>query len=611
MDEVGVSFLRDRFDESVVSAGHVGKFVAVVVPEPIPLDPLKPGFHMRDEPPPERDRVFQHLLNAPVGIFGITVDGLPETRGDRWVDGVTHVVDWVLRLLPMDGPTQVRAQIEERGSHGAKKHDWRALGRLMLTKLTESNATRYEKLAFSINLAAKDDSPYLGYADAVAHTWSSSTAKDVRSRRSQSKLVGSCLHNGKGPQLIKAWDRLRAGDQLSGEDWRALVCDPDSNSPLGIPRLLLDQIAQACRSNAALWKRYFEATEAHLDSKAIDLSRLSREVNWLESSKPSSEDLPPPMRLAWLTADLQTKVHRGLVTDELLESTEDLSDELYLEFPRLVCQADLVRAVLMTNRFQFDWASRVLSRWLDKGKEVPGLQHWARVQSSLGQHQAFIGANDEAAHYFKRALDAFKGLSDKELAAREIAQTSTYRAIAAMDSGNTSPSQIRTLVSEVVSLEIKDIRTLAADSSPETKYRHHLLVRYLASHGTDEERVAYLEQWDAWDSDTGHPWQLIEAYRAIMVRSEEPDLAMSRMLSAHAIAFAAEEGPTMALIGRVLGAIAMGWGHDALFEERDLDGLQGELPAAKDRIEQIREAIEKPLPPPEALLEAVLPFNFR
>ncbi len=610
VDETGSSFLRDAFDTSIEPRGPLGRFVAVLVPEPIPLDELAAGFHFVNLATEERDRVFQHLLDAPVGLFGVTADGLPETRGDRWVDGATHVIDWVLRLLPMNGPTEVRALVEERGSHSARKHDWRAISRHMLSKLTETNPERFRPLKLTIDLAGKNDSPFLGYADAVAHTWSAKT-NDARTRRKQSKLVGVCLHNGRGTHLIKAWDRLHRSDRIDPEDWRDLIHDPDATSPLGISRTLLDQLARICRDNPDTWERYFNAAEAHLDSKAIDLRRLSQEVVWLASCKPADSKLSKPLELAWLTAELQSRNHRGFIDEGIVGKLEELSNTLYNEHPRLVCQADLVRAVLMTNMFRFKHATEALSRWIGTEMVVPGQQNWARVQSSLGQHAAFVGALNQAEDYFVRAIEAFGGLSDPDVAAREIAQTATYRAIAAMDRGDLTIEEIRARVADVVSLDLDDIRALAADVDPATKYRHHLLLRYLAQHGSGEERAAYLEQREDWDNDVGHPWQLIQAYRATLLRQDDPDEAVDHMKAGFDLVFSANQGPTMDLIGWVLGAIAMGWGHEDLFAGRDLDALEEELPAAEESFSLVRRALNSPLDPPESLLRATLPFNFR
>lgn len=612
IDETGKDFDFDQYADCKLAGDKRGRFVGVLMPCKGESDrlgiPIKErvNVHFTDmESLDEMDCVLQDLLDAPVGIFGVSVHGLPSTRGDRWVSGVMHVINWVLRLLPLEAPTEVRVKVENRFEH-RKDSDWNALKDALLHNLTESNSQRYEKIRLDISIVDKTH-PCLCYADAVAHTWGSK-APDAKARLRQSGLNGTCLHLGDGGELMRAWDLLKTGTQLDGDAWRQLLDNPDSNTSLGIAGILLNQVRQACEQSPDLWQRYFEATQQHLNSKAINLTQLGKEVQWLASCKPVDAEIPLRLELAWQTAELEASNHNGCIDEAIVSKLESLGEKLFDEDPGLVCQADLVRAVLATNQFQFDQATRALDRWQNTQMAVAGRLHWGRVQSSLGQHAAFRGDFDQAEDYFAQAINAFDGLTDKQVAADEKGHTATYRAIVAIDHPDNDPATVRRHVGEVVSIALDDIRSIAA--STEQKYVHHLLLRYLVRHGTSEERAAYLASRDRWRSDAGHPWPLIAAYRGMLLYSTDPAEAILQMREG--VALCEGQGPTVGLIGLTLGVIAMGWGaEDDVVDEQDLEAMETLLPAVGDRIAELRQALKTPLDPPESLLAQVLPFNFR
>lgn len=616
VDESGTSFDRDQYADSPVEdlpvekGWEMGRFVGILTPSLTPLDPLNSKTHFTDLNIEQRDRIVQHLLDKPVGVFGITVDDLPETRGNRWVDGVANIVGWVLRMLPVDGPTEIQVLVEQRNPYAARDSDWRAVTRVLLGNLTETHPQRYDKIKLSIEIVEKDGSPHLAYADAIAHTWGS-PAMDADARLKQSGLLGTCLHQGDGRQLMKNWDVLQRGSRLEGDEWRDLLHDPDAGDPLSVAGILLDQVSESCREDPALWERYFEVTQKYLDSKEVELRKLGKEVAWLAKCKPENSPIPLHLELAWRTAELEEKNHRGCIDEQTVVRLEELGDALYSEKAWLVCQADLDRAVLATNCFQFEEAGKAISRWEGKDLEIPGRLHWGRVQSTLGQHAAFKGDFDQAEEYFAQAINAFDGMVDPKKARGEISQTATYRAIATMDRPDSDKETIRQHVSAVVSLNCDEVREMAGSAKAKCKYPHHLLLRYLVNHGDPEERDAYLGERDLWQASSGHPWPLIQAYRGILLRSRDSDEAANLMVEAYELAMEPGQGPTVHLIGYTIGAIAMAWGSDPLFEKQELLNLIEILPGAEDRINRLHTALEQPVEPPEGLLGEILPFNFR
>jgi len=610
IDETGASFARDKYSPEGREQGSLGRFVAVLVPDPISLQALDLRTHFVDLGVTERDRVVQHLLDSSVGIFGIGVDDLPETRGNRWVDGVVLTIGWVLRLLPVDGPTEVHILVEQRGVHSTGQGDWNATSRVLLSNLAATHPDRYGKIKTSIQVVTKDASPYLAYADAIAHTWGAKSL-DAKTRLKQSGLRGTCLHHGDGDELMRAWDILKRGSTLDGYEWQQLIHNPDSGSSAGVARVLLDQVAQSCREAPDLWKRYFDATYGHLESKAVELAGLGKEVAWLAACKPENSEIPPNLELAWRIAELEEKNHRGCIDAQTVARLEELGDGLYSEYPQLVCQADLTRAVLATNCFQFEEAGKALNRWKGKEMVIAGRRHWGRVQSSLGQHAAFGEDFEQAEECFARAIEAFRGMADRGESSGEVAQTATYRAIAALDNPDCGIETVRKHVSGVVSLNSEAIQGMARSTSAADKYKHHLLLRYLVGHGNPDESDAYLAEREHWSEGYGHPWPLIQAYRGMLLRPRDSYAATDLLVDGYEIAVTSDQGPTMHLIGFTIATIAIGWGSDSLFDGAELLELVKILPGAEERINCLNAALEKPLDQPEQLLSSILPFNFR
>ena len=619
IDETGDAFTKSEkgpgFITDLGERGLMGKFVGVLIPLEAKLPELSPDIHFADmNNIDEMDQIVQDLLDQPVGIWGVSVDSLPETKGQRWVDGVMHVVSWVLRLLPLaESPCELEIVVENRGEH-SKSSDWEALLRTIISGLSETNPERYSKIHAKISIEGKRGGKWEkqhAYVDAIAHSWGS-PAKDAKARLEASGLRGTCLHEGNGETLIKIWDLLKEGTTLDASDWQKLLHDQDLSFDASLSSTLLSQVAESCRTNRDLWRKYLDATVAHLESKAIDLFGLGKEVAWLDSCMPTGEAIPELLELYWLTAQLENGNHMGAIEFQDEAKLTELSDKLFEESPQPVCQADLAIAVLETNRFDFETASSALARWEEFPMVVAGRRHWSRLQSSHGQHAAFRGDLVSARESFLVAIDGFEGLSDDDDAFREISQTSCYLAIASMDDPEVDEKDVREAVARVTGeLDAKRIGELAKSTDPSEKFAHHLLLRFLRCRGCEEDRLSYVSEKDQWGVDEGHPWPLIQAYRGILLHPKEPARAVERMVEASRMALDPKQGPTVRMIGLTLGIIAMGWGAKSMVTEQDLDQIENLLPAAKERVALLREALSNLFECSEELLEGVLPFNFR
>jgi hypothetical protein len=603
VDETG-----DDFGEG--GRGQEGRFVAVIAPE----GTLKPvEIHAANAAPEECDRVLQTLLDSPAAVLGVRLSDLPQLPGNRWQDGVLELLFWIVRVLPLPGDnSEVRLEVvvEARGAAQSGDH-WPEVTRALLRSLQMGNPDRARRLQIEIRVSDKKH-PLLGYPDVVAHAWAGRSF-GARSRLHKSGLLHACLPTGNTRCLREAWDSFGTARTLSMEHWHALLADPDARERLSLAGTLLEQVGCAVSKNPDLWARHLEATRAHLDSKRIDLDRLSGEVSWLARWQPAGSVLPVDIQFLWDTAVLAHGNHHGGVDPELGARLAALGDRLLEEQAPLVCWADLHRAVSHTNRFEFQEASEALGRWREERPRVVGLQLWGRLRSSLGQHAAFVGDHARARTLFGEALDAFGRLLDAEAARRDAAQTGTYLAINEMDDPAASADQVRAALERVLGPLAEAVPRLARSAEPGDPYAHHLLLRWMVTvrerfpEQARTEADTYLCAEPAWRESAGHPWPLILCYRALLLPVGRKSLGI--LERAVDLAWAEGQKGTVRLIGAAIAVLAESRGGRFPALDAELDGLEKTVPAARSRIDCLRDWREQAGGELD-LFRRVLPFNF-
>jgi len=601
IDETG-----DQF-ESESKGKREGRIVGVLFPSnKLPRVPQKP-FHGTEATAAEADAMVQFVLDTECGVFGIGNSGLPQTAGERWVSGVIEVVQWVARLLSMNGATVINVAIEQRGEY-SNGISWKLLEATILRDLVEIDPIRYRNLRLQLQVFTKQQELRLGYADAIAFSWGSGSA-ECKERIRASQLTGACLIEGDARQLRRAWDQFSSGQSMEGGDWASIVAGPDARLPNSIMATLLDRYGESVSNQPELWQCLLKYTLAHLDGKAIDLPRLRQEIAWLDRYKPDGQQLPKTVALAWAVGRLATANHEGrtAIEDDALIAT--LGKALHEERPDLACLGDLYRAVLATNRFDYAAALSALSEWQDVQISIPGLQMWGRVQSSLGQIAAFQGDWKRALDLFDCANKAFERLSDPEEGLSEGMQTATYAAIAAMDDPSVNIDLVRERLSKVFKLDVATARSLASDGTPANKYSHYLLLRYLVTRRDNLLEEAYLLESGNWSYGEGHPWPLIDAYRSHLISGSDPERAKALVRRAIEGCFDHNAGPVMVLIGTAIAVGGRKLVDASLLDDDRLNELQSAFPAAPNLIDRLLSTPDNcDLP---TTLARVLPFNFR
>lgn len=592
------------------TSGPEGRFVAIIAPEGV-LREFK--IHAADATPEECDCVLQDLLDKETAVLGVRLSDLPPLEGDRWYDGVLELLFWIARVIPLPSslsPVNIEVVIEQRGSAEAGDR-WPEASRAIIRSLLAVDAERASRLNISISVGVKDH-PYLSYADVVAHAWSAGSAT-AASRLRASGLSGQCLPNGDTRIVREAWDSFGASKILSEIHWRGLLAHPDAGQKFSLAGGLLARAGEAAAQNLPIWITYLSATKQHLESKRIDLRRLSKEVSWLEKWKPSGISLPLDIEFMWTTAQIAEGNHFGSVAEELVTKLNGMGDQLLEERAPLLCWADLHRAVTHTNRFEFDKASDALARWKTEPPRVPGLQLWGRIQSSLGQHASFQGQHLTARAHFARAMDAFGRLSDQEAAKMDITQTATYFAINEMDNPASTSEDVLAALERVTGPLERAVPKLAKSASRADQYIHHVLLRWMVISQASGSRQnladagVYLAAEPEWKEEYGHPWPLILCYRAMLL----PVGGKSKTLLEKAVASAWHDSQkgTVRLIGATIAAIAESRGSVFPTLDGELEDLQEAIPAARNRIEYLSDWREKPSSE-MGLLRKVLPFNF-
>lgn len=614
-DETGSVFDNGAFD----SKKDAGYYVFVLIPDYASLPKLQRGWHAVNQSLKSLVSAGEDLAKSGCGIIGIPVKGLHPTNRQLWFACIETLLDVVLRILPVDGKTEIVLNVEQRGAA-----DSRNIGLLEKTAddvmyhLSLVNPEKAKNICLSAAFISKTGCLFNGYADLVA--FSRGCGKDTRQVLGKFGWEGPCLISD-SPDVVHAFRRcldLVHQGVLPVADWNVLVQSRDAQAAGSLIGALLRTFGEEARKNIARWRLYLDYVMAHLDSKAIRMSVLGPQIAWLKEYEPDAAQLPPRLRLLWLTAQLAESNHLGgtkfgseLYEREFIDLCERLKDE---DAP-LTCFAALHLAVEKTDSYEFDVARSILKPWERERIAVPGLRYHAQVLSSLGQHAAFLGDNTKALEYFRKAMDEFKHLSADWQ--RDFDHTCAYAVIAAMDAGNSEMNDLMAtyLYGGTYSIEtmVDMARQLSAvgEDEPDTKYAHAILLRYIATLPPDNPvRNAYVSNSAKWQwSEDGHPWELIAFYRALLLPQDGP--ARCDWLR-KGYNLCANGGPTLRAIAAVLlGALLYDGAASRDEYMAKVEEVISLLPnLGKARASALLAYADKPIPPLD-LAQIVLPFNFR
>ncbi len=591
IDETGTRFAHGD------DGDREGRMVLIAIPEGVDLPEIK-GFHASEAGADAIDRVVQTLIDAPVGILGLTVDDALLDDHASWGVAIETLLEVALRVLPIDGPTTVRALIERRGVTDPRT-DWTPFTDSLLRTLNRSE-TRLRGLTFSAQSVEKSHG-LIGYADAIAFTWGS-TARVSRDRLARSRLLGRCLHPTSLSNERDLFDRLLRPGPFDADAWSRLLAIRDQEPDGWLDGLENNVNARLTRNDLA-WHAALAHTSAHLDGDRLDVYRADRELRAIDLTR-GERSLTPRAALVWRIARFAIANHHGAIDTHPMRALRDEAMAFAAEDVRLMALALLHLAVRHTNRFDFAAAEAEMAPLARLDIQTLGLRAWGRVRSTIGQHRAFVGDLAGARHAFQDAWQAFQRLSDPAERQRESGQTDTYLCLATIDDPSIDNDVVRRRLAGHFGEDLAAAATAWAGREPtDHPYLHHLLLRYLVARGTEDERGAYLSQLRGWKSGDAHPWPLIDAARACILPQRDGVSGLQHCLDASPPTIGAR-----AYIHAALQAACVAAGGSWPDAADDLASLAPDFPAA--RLDQLRSVAESRAPLVDAIA-ALLPFNFR
>jgi hypothetical protein len=122
--------------------------------------------------------------------------------------------------------------------------------------------------------------------------------------------------------------------------------------------------------------------------------------------------------------------------------------------------------------------------------------------------------------------------------------------------------------------------------------------------------AVYCEMRPDWKTGEGHPWPLIQLYRAILLHKPHPGIASNLVLDAARLASESRQGPVVCLIGACCRAVGRMWGVEWSSPEVEFAALRKALPQAGPYIDFLEQDESRDPGAVISLLERVLPFNF-
>jgi len=646
IDETGSIFDRTVFNQGIKS-GDKGKFVALFIPENSELPTLK-YHHATDASTQANQTVLQTLFTKGhgCGILGVTLEAMPNAPLDYWYAGLERLIALSLRFLPdITEKTILEFFVENRGGDSEADIDKskaviKRTAETCLYHFAKSYPAKADMLDLKIHNIPKKQTDnqvflaYNGYVDTIACAWNGKR-KELLGMLKEFGLCHRCLLEGNAQELPFVMDRVACGESIPLEQWNKLLVSPDIGTKDSPVAMLMDKQGYATRNNVDTWMHYVEDVVGHLNSKAIRLTLLSKQLAWLTENMPAVTNMPKRLKLIWLTSQLAEANHHGIIAPKILGELNRLVSEIYVEDAPLSCWAVLNLAVEKTNAYRFEEARQIIRDFAEKGslfREEPpfsdylaaiqdghdgifdpkvavyGLRYYGQMLSSLGQHEAFLGNHEKANSYLEAAIQCFRQLSENS--GPDISQTSSYLVTNLMDYQDAQT--VLPKLEEYLGGPLEEVAgQLVGSSKPQDKYRHFMMLRYFQNLPKDHPAIkTYLAGAKSWKTDAGHPWEMIEFYRAMLLDDKQE--CWKHINKAYDIA-RTESGPTMLVIACVILGAAR-YLNDRLSVERYTQCINSVIQLVpglgEKRINALRAQASNPMEP-LALAKIVLPFNFR
>ena len=509
IDETGTEF-SGQAAELNESDKKLGRIVAVALPKGHSLPALKRPSHATELSNKDIQSLLADLTNSNAGVLGATLK--VDLSSHSWIAAITKLARWVLLMLPLSATSHVTFKIENRSGYN-NSSSLRGLEEYLTDTLRKLSPERFQRLKFSLELIDKNH-PYNGYVDVIANCWGSNddTKRRLLARTGWRK---HCLLQSTDLAEVERL-YMEAGSEPTTEAWFSICTHLAKEPGHSLFHDLLTQLGEKAQGNPGLWQKYLQEVRHRIALKNFNAGSLGRALEWLNLYRPFDAKLPGLLELQLHSAQLAAHNHLGQCDLNEVKKTMMLAQELMDEAAPDACEAALRIAISATNSFDFAGAVPFIENWLTQPVAVPGRLNYAKLHSTLGQLAAFRGEYDIAIGYFDNALGHFAKLSDQNLIASNSRQTNSYKAITLLDKGDTSASDT---VCEVLHNATgksgkQSVQQLARSGAP-LRFEHYLMLRWLVSAPQENQpREDYLMVMESWQEGEGHPWMLINAYRA-------------------------------------------------------------------------------------------------
>lgn len=601
IDEAGSDFSLAA-EELKETDTRLGRIVAFALPAGHSLAPLAQRTHGTDLTHAEIEDLLKTITSIECGVLGATLK--KDLRSYSWISAVHQLTRWLLLMLPVEGAARVNVHIEKRAQY-VDSTTLKALQDTLEDELKLLLPTRFSGLQLNLEFMDKDH-PYNGYVDAIANCWGSN---DPIKRKLLARTAwrGTCLLQTTDLERVENLYRsISSGADVSASDWFELCAASTQEPEHSLFHDMLEQLGEQANATPQLWQNYMQEVRQRLASKRFTSSSLRAALAWLNMYQGHEQLLPAIMNLQLSSLELAAGNHEGLThlehASKVLALVKQLEDEDAVE----ACQAVLRVVVRATHHYDFTNFVPLVQRWLDYPVAVPGMLNHAKLYSTLGQLYAFQGLQTQAVQAFDLAIEHFEKLSDRGSANKDIQQTLIYKAVAAMDAQHEDATeQVLALVAQSTTQPGQGGIARLARSGSLHRFTHYLLLRLLVSQPhLIEERHTYLAQEAEWKNDLGHPWMLINAYRAWLLQAnQQTTLAAEYMQDAVDGCFESD-GEMLNWMGHCL--LALGQSLQLKLDAQAAGSPASCYPLASlSKLAQATTDTER-----RAVLDQVLPFNF-
>lgn len=603
IDETGKTFSTEASELSDIDS-RLGRIIALALPAGHQLAPLDKPVHAVDLNYVEIEKLLWNIIQSNSGILGATLK--QDLHSHNWMAAVHQLIRWALLMLPMHKQgTRVRIHIEGREPY-INDQQLQALQDTLNSELKSLLPARFQQLDLSLHIMDKAN-PYNGYVDVIANCWGSSdqTKRKLLSRtgwRSHCLLQSS--HLARVEDLYRS---ISSGEQISGYNWFELssACTREPEHSM-LPDMLR-QLGEQSQAQPEIWRDYLAEVQRRLEHKKFTPTSLQAALSWLEDWQQDEQQLPAYLQLELYSLQLANSNHQGGTHLQQVAKLLPLITQLTDEAPTAACQALLRIAVRSTHIYDFSSTLPLLQQWLAYPIAVPGLLNHAKLHSTIGQLSAFQGHQQQALESFDRALHSLERLSDQQQRELDQTQTRIYKAIVLQDMLHEEAITLTRQLAEQAT-QATDTRAIErlARSSSTLRFPHYLLLRLLISQPQlVTERAAYLSQQQDWRIEQGHPWPLIQTYRAWLLQSAQQQQAASEHLQIAIDDCLADEQPMLIWMGYCLHALGHSLGLSASLT-KDAPGIAAQYPA--DQLKQLSNTSNDAQRLQQ--LQKLLPFNF-